>query len=415
MRYQGSNFFEENAKKSGIQTYEVNFLYVELATIGLGLFYKNLIKAKPENMFSKKYVHIIVFIFAMSYLCYAHWYFQNLDYWNITIDITSQLMITTQKLTLLAFSYYDSQKPIESLTHDQKLYLIDKLPNFLEFLSYIFNFQGIIIGPSCNYRDYINFINGNSFIKSKENFNNSDRKEPPVRWVVIKKIICVSILGYLSLKLSSFFSIKQNITDEMLQKPIWFRAFYMYMSILTRRLNYYFAWILADIGNNSSGFGFNGYENDGSAKWDLVSNVNFFALEKSTSVKSFIDNWNIQTRLWLRRIAYERLPFAKTIGVFVLSPLWHGFYGGYYLTFFSIALFVFSGRKIRKQIRPIFLKIKFAAHLYSIISWLVTITCISYSTIPFELYDFYLGIKFFNMWFWCLHLSAILILLLLRN
>lgn len=46
----------------------------------------------------------------------------------------------------------------------------------------------------------------------------------------------------------------------------------------------------------------------------------------STSVKQFIDNWNIQSSLWLRRVAYVRLPRFKTFGVFMLSAFWHGIY-----------------------------------------------------------------------------------------
>lgn len=51
------------------------------------------------------------------------------------------------------------------------------------------------------------------------------------------------------------------------------------MTILTRRLNYYFAWVFADIVHNASGFGFNGYDNKGIPKWDLITNVKIFSLE----------------------------------------------------------------------------------------------------------------------------------------
>ena len=34
--------------------------------------------------------------------------------------------------------------------------------------------------------------------------------------------------------------------------------------------------------NNAAGLGFNGYESDGSAKWDLVTNVNIRKLEVSS-------------------------------------------------------------------------------------------------------------------------------------
>ena len=39
------------------------------------------------------------------------------------------------------------------------------MPHIIEFLSYIFNFQGIIVGPLSFYQDYIDFITGNNIIK----------------------------------------------------------------------------------------------------------------------------------------------------------------------------------------------------------------------------------------------------------
>lgn len=93
------------------------------------------------------------------------------------------MMTNFQKLTALAFAYYDSQKPIESLNPDQKSqlirYLIKKLkklnikfyfdlskpPSFVEFFSYMFYFQGAVLGPLCFYNDYIEFVNGNNYLK----------------------------------------------------------------------------------------------------------------------------------------------------------------------------------------------------------------------------------------------------------
>jgi hypothetical protein len=69
---------------------------------------------------------------------------------------------------------------------------------------------------------------------------------------------------------------------EMLEKPLYFRIFYMYVSIGSQRSKYYLAWILAEAANNASGLGFNGYDElTGEAKWNLLTNINIFALEVS--------------------------------------------------------------------------------------------------------------------------------------
>ncbi len=77
------------------------------------------------------------------------------------------------------------------------------------------------------------------------------------------------------------------------------------------------------------GLGFNGYDENGKAKWDRVNNVNILKLEVrscffgkamdfihndaiflisfyclvqfATNMKEILDNWNICTALWLRR------------------------------------------------------------------------------------------------------------------
>lgn len=40
-----------------------------------------------------------------------------------------------------------------------------KMPTLLEYFSYVFHFQVLMCGPVIFYRDYIDFINGNTFLK----------------------------------------------------------------------------------------------------------------------------------------------------------------------------------------------------------------------------------------------------------
>lgn len=47
------------------------------------------------------------------------------------------------------------------------------------------------------------------------------------------------------------------------------------------RFKYYFAWLFADAIVNNAGLGFNGYDTDGSAKWDRCTNINVIHIEVS--------------------------------------------------------------------------------------------------------------------------------------
>ena len=67
-----------------------------------------------------------------------------------------------------------------------------------------------------------------------------------------------------------------------------------------------FIWDLsADSVSNLSGFGFNGYDDKGSAKWDKITNVVPYRTECSSSLKVLTDNWNIGTAFWLRRFVFS--------------------------------------------------------------------------------------------------------------
>ena len=79
------------------------------------------------------------------------------------------------------------------------------------------------------------------------------------------------------------------------------RIFIMYLNFFRLRTRYYFAWILADSINNLSGLGFNGYDKDGSPKWDLITNVHVLDIELATSLKGLLTGWNSLTSNWLRR------------------------------------------------------------------------------------------------------------------
>lgn len=52
-----------------------------------------------------------------------------------------------------------------------------------------------------------------------------------------------------------------------------------YVSASSQRIRYYIGWVLADAVNNASGLGFNGYDENGKPKWDLITNVRIIEIE----------------------------------------------------------------------------------------------------------------------------------------
>jgi lysophospholipid acyltransferase 1/2 len=95
-------------------------------------------------------------------------------------------------------------------------------------------------------------------------------------------------------------------------------------------------------------------------------------------MKVVFDSWNIQTSIWLRRICFDRLPTLKTIGVFVLSAFWHGFYPGFYISFVTASFAVYAGRGIRRKIRPLFQTNSITITIYAILTWIGTALTLRY-------------------------------------
>ncbi len=79
------------------------------------------------------------------------------------------------------------------------------------------------------------------------------------------------------------------------------RILIMYLNCFRMRNKYYFVWLLVESVNNLTGLGFSGYDKDGKAKWDLVTNVHVLDIELATSLRGMISGWNALTANWLRR------------------------------------------------------------------------------------------------------------------
>ncbi len=75
----------------------------------------------------------------------------------------------------------------------------------------------------------------------------------------------------------------------------------MYLNCFRMRNKYYFVWLLVESVNNLTGLGFSGYDKDGQAKWDLVTNVHVLNIELATSLRGVVSGWNALTGNWLRR------------------------------------------------------------------------------------------------------------------
>ena len=99
-----------------------------------------------------------VFIFVMLYLSYQHIYRMIKNFGGYDMDITTFTMILTAKLSALAYCYKDGAEKDEKLLPEQKDKKVEKLPNVLELLSYVYFPSACIVGPFYEFADYKLYI-----------------------------------------------------------------------------------------------------------------------------------------------------------------------------------------------------------------------------------------------------------------
>ncbi|CAG9772987.1 unnamed protein product [Ceutorhynchus assimilis] len=377
------------------------FGYQALHLAGLpAVCYLVLLTQKPSIM------HGAVLFTAMLYLSVVHLHRQFLEDSSFGLDISGPLMVITQKVTSLAFSLHDGLKDEEEMTETQKHYALKKMPSLLEFFSYSLMFPSIMAGPAIFYKDYIDFIEGNSIATYKKPAQSSKtivvRDPSPLR-AVCQKMTLALICALVFVLFLPRFPISRVKEQNFIENTTFSYKFW-YLTVATSlvRAKYYFAWTLADAICNNAGLGWDG------ETWSKFSNVDIFHFEFGTSLKQSIDSWNKGTNSWLRFIVYKRVTNYSTLSTFVLSAIWHGFYPGYYLTFLSGALFTFAARSMRRLLRPYFITTNESKLLYDLITFSVTRFVMAYITFTFVLLEFRSSIVIYDKLYWVWHVLALL-------
>lgn len=120
------------------------------------------------------------------------------------MDISVALMMSTCKYISFAWCYHDGGKRTEQLSEDQRKRRIEKLPNFLEYFSYIFFFPSVTTGPTF---DYIEF---RDFIRQSGDFANipSPIKE------LSKLLLRALVFMFVSAKILPMFPLRYLISEE---------------------------------------------------------------------------------------------------------------------------------------------------------------------------------------------------------
>lgn len=357
-------------------------------------------------------VHRFVFIAAMGTLSVAHIYRQATNYGEHAVDFSGPLMLIVQKVTYIAFNLHDGIAREESdLTDEQRKEKLKKVPSLLEYFSYLFHYSTILAGPVCTFKEFNDFIDGSDIRPKKPG-----EKEPSPLMDVLKKMLSGFLCVVILFLTGGHYPISKNADPKFIaSEPFYWRVIYGWISGTVAKLRYYFAFKVAEAVNNMGGLGFNGYDENGKAKWNRVTNANILKIEFATSMKMMMDNWNISSALWLRRTVYERVTHHRTLAVFITSSVWHGFYPGYYMMFLTFGLMLEAGRMGRRVIRPYFQKTRALTIIYDVITCIATGLCMAEGGVPFQLLELRLSIDYWRSLYFYAHIWCLLQILVCRG
>jgi lysophospholipid acyltransferase len=107
---------------------------------------------------------------------------------------------------------------------------------------------------------------------------------------------------------------------------------YSVVSVSLARFKYYFGWKLSVASIHATGISFDG------KKFERINTCDPLIVETSMHIREKISSWNSSVQEWLRKCIYQRATFKNKaysqLFVFMVSAFWHGFYLGYYFSFF---------------------------------------------------------------------------------
>lgn len=296
------------------------------------------------------------------------------------------------KFSSLAFSYEDGEKEEKDFKNSHhKEYRVKEKPSLLEVLSFVYFYPTSVIGPSIEYKDFINFIcetdcysrlRENIFYILKQGF-----------LYFIGSFACMAFYSVISNKLP----ISRVVEEDFGKHNLLYILAYIYFSIPGVRARYYSGWLLSYSTVIFSGASYTEKLNKEGKLIKTLEKGSYGSIvtcEWGINALDLMVDWNQTIHLWLKYNVYTRVininnKYFKnnwslaSFLTFISSALWHGFYLTYYLTFVLLyflqsSAFVFNKIKLYDWIR----KTKILVPIASILNGLAFET---------------LGVFFFNL------------------
>merc|ERR1712137_533334 len=352
----------------------------------------------------------MIWIWSYGYMTLSHVYRLYIDYMGWRVDFTIVQMVFTLKFCALACNLQDGAFPQGEVASVHKKNSIKAPPSLLQYFSYLYYWCTILPGPFFEYNDYIAFTDRSMFSKTNGQIPAGSFKAFCKIWIKL-----VVLLGGVFLAFSYHPSFLWKDSEYAMSMNLFERWALVMVSFSFMRSSYYTGWLMSEAAVVISGFGFNGYDANGNAKWDRLTNIDILGVEFGTSLKDMIAAWNQGTAKFLKVYVYFRVtkPRAKEgqdpktlkglsapqgqLVVFVVSALWHGVYPGYYYFFVYTFFTNYIGAYGAKRITPLVPKNSVVQLIYSVICWAISMSALNYGACSFVALSHHDSMIFFEI------------------
>jgi len=275
---------------------------------------------------SSKYQVYFSFLFQFGYLLAGYAYTSTEGY---DICWTMPGCVMCLRLIGFAFDRHDGNKPVEKRRPDQKDRAIESNPSLLETFAYIFNFNGLMIGPQYPLSLHRRLVAGE--------LTNEKGKRPDSVGEGLKLMLYgTALLGWSQLT-SGYFSPSFMETDAFFEMALWKRMCFISACGMFHMYKYISSWTVIAGATTITGLGYK-KEEDGSHRWNAIQNINFKGYHTATSYDETIKSFNINTNDWVARYIFKRCRWMGSRHLSHLTALmflavWHGYHACYFHMF----------------------------------------------------------------------------------
>lgn len=234
------------------------------------------------------------------------------------------------RLIGLAFDRHDGNKPADKRRPDQAERALEQNPSLLEIFGFIFNFNGLMIGPQYPLALHRKLLEG----KLTDREGRAPNSVGPGLATALYGIILLAFS-----QISTGYFPPSFLEDEAyFELPFIQRVGYIIPTGIFHMYKYIATWTIIAGATTITGLGYI-KNSDGTHRWDSITNIKYKLYHTTTSYSDVIKSFNVNTNNWVAHYIFKRCRWMGSrhlshITTLMFLAIWHGYHWCYFHMFF---------------------------------------------------------------------------------